>query len=148
MDAQDVARASARQSRRLPQRRTLDPLDVDAIEQHRQLRRVEHRGPRAWLDGRDPKPSLLEPFVQQKKSAPMPHQNLIALARHNYLFFGHPRAGRNFAGLYSLVGSCVANNVEPTEYLTDVLPRIRDATTDEQLDALLPDRWQPLGPAP
>jgi transposase len=73
---------------------------------------------------------------------------VIALARHNYMFFGHPRAGRNFAGLYSLVGSCIANDVEPTEYLTDVLPRIRDATTDEQLDALLPDRWHPLGPAP
>jgi len=67
---------------------------------------------------------------------------VIALARHNYLFFGHPRAGRNFAGLYSLVGSCIANGVEPTEYLTDILPRIRDATTDEHLDALLPDRWQ------
>jgi transposase len=73
---------------------------------------------------------------------------VIALARHNYLFFGHPRAGRNFAGLYSLVGSCIANGVEPTEYLTDVLARVRDATSDEQLDALLPDRWQPLGPAP
>jgi transposase len=73
---------------------------------------------------------------------------IIALARHNYLFFGHPRAGRNFAGLYSLVGSCIANSVEPTEYLTDVLPRVRDAVTEEQLDALLPDRWQPLGPAP
>ncbi len=73
---------------------------------------------------------------------------VIALARHNYLFFGHPRAGRNFAGLYSLVGSCIANGVEPTDYLTNVLPRIRDAATDHQLDALLPDRWQPLGPAP
>jgi transposase len=60
------------------------------------------------------------------------------------MFFGHPRAGRNFAGLYSLVGSAIANGIEPTEYLTDVLPRIRDATTDEQLDALLPDRWLPL----
>jgi hypothetical protein len=52
----------------------------------------------------------------------------------------------NFAGLYSLVGSCIANEVEPTEYLTDVLPRIRDASTDEQLDALLPDRWTPRDP--
>ncbi|MDP8999662.1 MAG: transposase [Myxococcota bacterium] len=68
---------------------------------------------------------------------------VIALAPHNYLFFGHPRAGRNFAGLYSLVGSCIANGVEPTEYLTDVLPRIRDATSDEDLDALPPDRWHP-----
>jgi len=67
----------------------------------------------------------------------------LALARHNYLFFGHPRAGKNFAGLYSLVGSCMANGIEPTEYLTEVLPRIRDASTDEDLDLLLPDRWQP-----
>lgn len=73
---------------------------------------------------------------------------VIALGRHNFMFFGHPRAGRNFAGLYSLVGSCIANGVEPTEYLTDLLPRVRDATTPEQIDALLPDRWQPLGPAP
>jgi hypothetical protein len=60
------------------------------------------------------------------------------------MFFGHPRAGRNFAGRYFLVGSAIANDIEPTEYLTDVLLRIRDATTDEQLDALLPDRWAPL----
>jgi len=57
------------------------------------------------------------------------------------MFFGHPRAGRNIAGLYSLVGSCIANDVEPTAYLTDVLTRVRDASEDEQLDALLPDRW-------
>lgn len=68
---------------------------------------------------------------------------VIALARKNYLFFGHPRAGRNFAGLYSLVGSCIANGIEPTAYLTDVLMRVRDAETDDQLDALLPDRWEP-----
>ncbi len=71
---------------------------------------------------------------------------VIALARHTYMFFGHPRAGRNFAALYSLVGSAMANGIEPTEYLTDVLPRIRDATTDAELDALLPDRWTPIAP--
>ena len=91
---------------------------------------------------------LSDPRIPIHNNGSEARLRIIALARHNYLFFGHPRAGRNFAGLYSLVGSCVANNVEPTEYLTDVLPRIRDATTDEQLDALLPDRWQPLGPAP
>ena len=91
---------------------------------------------------------LSDPRVPIHNNGSEARLRIIALARHNYLFFGHPRAGRNFAGLYSLVGSCIANDVEPTEYLTDVLPRIRDATTDEQLDALLPDRWQPLGPAP
>jgi hypothetical protein len=43
---------------------------------------------------------------------------------------------------------CIANRVEPTEYLTDVLPRIAQAKTDAELDALLPDRWRPSGPAP
>jgi len=73
---------------------------------------------------------------------------VIALGRKNYLFVGHPRAGRNLAGLYSLVGTCIANDVEPTAYLADVILRIADAKTDEQLDALLPDRWSPSTPAP
>lgn len=73
---------------------------------------------------------------------------VVALGRKNYLFVGHARAGRNIAGLYSLVGSCIANGVEPTEYLIDVLPRIAGANSDEALDALLPDRWRPTGPAP
>jgi len=65
-------------------------------------------------------------------------------SRKNYLFVGHPRAGRNIAALYSLVGSCIANGVEPTAYLTDVIGRVGAATDDEDLDALLPDRWAPL----
>jgi transposase len=67
---------------------------------------------------------------------------VIALGRKNFLFFGDKFSGRNFAGLYSLVGSCIANGVEPTEYLTDVLLRVRHAATPEALDALLPDRWR------
>jgi transposase len=73
---------------------------------------------------------------------------VVALGRKNFLFVGHPRAGRNLAGLYSLVGSCIANSVEPTEYLTDILARVADAKTDAELDAVLPDRWLPRGPAP
>jgi transposase len=38
---------------------------------------------------------------------------VVALGRKNYLFVGHARAGRNIAGLYSLVGSCIADGVEP-----------------------------------
>ncbi len=68
---------------------------------------------------------------------------VIALGRKNYLFFGHKKAGENFAGLYSLVATCVANNVEPTVYLADVLTRVRAEMTVEELDALLPDRWTP-----
>ena len=67
--------------------------------------------------------------------------------RKNYLFVDHPRAGRNIAAAYSLVGCCIANRVEPTEYLTDVLPRIARAWSDSDLDALVPDRWRASGPA-
>jgi hypothetical protein len=45
------------------------------------------------------------------------------------------------------VASCIANGVEPTEYLTDILARVRDARTDEELDAVLPDRWTRAGAA-
>ena len=73
---------------------------------------------------------------------------VVALGRKDYPFFGHPRAGRNIAGLYSLVGSCIANRVEPTEYLTDVLAKVADAKTDAELDDLLPDRWTSSAPSP
>jgi transposase len=91
---------------------------------------------------------LTDPRIPLHNNSSEARLRVIALARHNYLFFGNPRAGRNFARLYSLVGSCIANGVEPTEYLTDILPRIGDAATEDQLDALLPGRWQSLGPAP
>jgi len=91
---------------------------------------------------------LSDPRVPMHNNASERRLRVVALGRKNYLFVGHPRAGRNLAGLYSLVGSCIANHVEPTEYLTDVLARVADAKTDAELDALLPDRWKPTGPAP
>ena len=39
---------------------------------------------------------------------------VVALGRKNYLFFGHPRAGRNIAGLYSLVGMSPPSSEGPT----------------------------------
>ena len=84
---------------------------------------------------------LSDPRIPLHNNASENRLRVVALGRKNYLFVGHPRAGRNIAGLYSLVGSCIANDVEPSAYLTDVLMRLRDANTDEELDALLPDRW-------
>jgi transposase len=86
---------------------------------------------------------LSDPRVPLHNNASENRLRVVALGRKNYLFFAHPRAGRNIAGLYSLVGSCIANNIEPTAYLTDVLTCVRDASTAEELDALLPDRWVP-----
>lgn len=88
---------------------------------------------------------LSDPRIPLHNNSSENRLRVVALGRKNYLFFGHPRAGRNIAGLYSLVGSCIANEVEPTAYLTAALTRVRDASTDEELDALLPDRWTPAG---
>lgn len=86
---------------------------------------------------------LSDPRIPMHNNSSEERLRVVALGRKNYLFFGNPRSGRNFAGLYSLVGSCIANGVEPTAYLTDVLLRVGTAETDDQLDALLPDRWGP-----
>jgi transposase len=66
----------------------------------------------------------------------------LALGRKNYLFVGHEEAGKNIAGLFSLIASCTVNDVNPVAYLTDVLTKV--ATHDHRkLDELLPDRWRP-----
>ncbi|WP_368670405.1 transposase [Myxococcus sp. AM011] len=51
-------------------------------------------------------------------------ERLLALGRKNYLFVGNDEAGRNLAGLSSLVATCEANGVNPEAYLADVLMRL------------------------
>jgi transposase len=67
----------------------------------------------------------------------------VALGRKNYLFVGHEEAGENIAGLYSLVATCDANDVNPYEYLRDVLMRVSTHPAD-RIDELLPDQWKPV----
>jgi transposase len=66
----------------------------------------------------------------------------VALGRKNYLFVGHEEAGENMAGLFSIVASCVQNQINPVAYITDVLERISDHP-QSAIDDLLPDRWRP-----
>lgn len=67
----------------------------------------------------------------------------VALGRKNYLFVGHEEAGENIAGLFSIVASCTQNNLNPVQYLTDVLSRI-DTHPQKKIRSLLPDQWKPL----
>ena len=66
----------------------------------------------------------------------------VALGRKNYLFVGHVAAGENIAVLMSLLASCVANGVNPEEYLADVLLRVASHPA-RAIDDLLPHRWRP-----
>jgi len=64
----------------------------------------------------------------------------LALGRKNYLFCGNHQAARHTAIIYSLVGTCKLNNVNPTQWLTDVFNKIQDCK-NTQLHTLLPAEW-------
>ncbi|HEY4788564.1 MAG TPA: transposase, partial [Bacteroidales bacterium] len=67
----------------------------------------------------------------------------VALGRKNYLFAGSHDGARRAAMIYSFLGTCKINNVNPTEWLTDVLNRIYDYKANK-LAELLPSNWKPL----
>jgi hypothetical protein len=64
----------------------------------------------------------------------------LALGRKNYLFCGNHQAARHTAIIYSLLGTCKLNNVNPMEWLTDVFNKIQDCK-NTQLHTLLPAEW-------
>ncbi len=66
-----------------------------------------------------------------------------ALGRKNFLFVGHEAAGENLAGLYALVATCEANDVNPEEYLADLLLRVR-THPQARIGELLPHEWKRL----
>ncbi len=68
----------------------------------------------------------------------------LALGRKNYLFCGNHDAAENMAVMYSLFGCCKAADVNPREWLTDVLTRIPQYNQDYSRDLaeLLPHNWK------
>lgn len=67
----------------------------------------------------------------------------LALGRKNFMFCGNHEAAENMAMMYSLLGCCKANEVNPREWLIDVLSRIPEYNKDysKDLAELLPHRW-------
>jgi transposase len=67
----------------------------------------------------------------------------MALGRKNYLFCGNHESAENAAIMYSLLGCCRACDVNPREWLTDVLTRIPKYNSDYSLNLaeLLPHNW-------
>ena len=55
---------------------------------------------------------------------------------------GYTESGENVAGLFSLIATCEANGVNPTEYLADVLMRVQTHPAS-RIDELLPHNWKP-----
>ncbi len=66
----------------------------------------------------------------------------IAMGRKAYLFAAYERGGHVAATLYSLVGTCKLNRIEPYAYLKDVLQRLPSHPINRVAE-LLPFNWKP-----
>jgi len=61
----------------------------------------------------------------------------MAIGRKNYLFCGSHGAAQNAAMLYSFLGSCKMQDINPREWLEDTLQKIPDHSI-QKLEELLP----------
>jgi len=66
----------------------------------------------------------------------------IAMGRRAYLFTAATRGGHVAATMYSLIGTCKLNGIEPYAYLKDVLQRL-PAHPVNRVAELLPFNWKP-----
>ena len=64
----------------------------------------------------------------------------LALGRKNYLFAGNHKGGQNIAMMYSFFATCKEHQVNPYEWLKEVLEKIPDTKISE-LENLLPQNW-------
>lgn len=61
----------------------------------------------------------------------------VALGRRSYLFAGSDAGGERAAAMYSLIGSCKLNKIDPESYLRYIFERIADHPIN-RIDELLP----------
>lgn len=68
----------------------------------------------------------------------------IALGRKNYLFCGNHEAAVNMSVVCSLLATCKAHDVNPRDYLNDVIAQMpcHKKATREELLSLLPHKWK------
>lgn len=69
----------------------------------------------------------------------------IAVGRKNWTFAGSDRGGSAAAVMYSLIETCKLNNVNPYDYLRDVLTRLPN-TLNRDIRQLLPYEWKTSNP--
>lgn len=65
----------------------------------------------------------------------------IAIGRNNFMFAGSHKGAERLAMIYSLMGTCKLNDVNPYEWLTDVLNKINRWPINK-IHELLPHNWK------
>jgi len=63
-----------------------------------------------------------------------------ALGKKNWMFFGSEESGWQSAVIYSIVESCKKLNINPKDYLTDILNRLPELN-NQQIKNLTPTKW-------
>lgn len=66
----------------------------------------------------------------------------VTLGRKNYLFAGTHETAQNAAMVYSLFATCKKHDVNPHEWLTDVLSKLNNPNYEGKFSDLLPQRWK------
>jgi hypothetical protein len=113
------------------------PKTIHDGRMHRALRytyNLFQRLSRYHLDGRyRPDNNLVENAIRP-----------LSIGRKNFMFCGNHDAAENAAIMYSLFGCCKTVDVNPREWLTEVLTRIPEYNANYDLDLadLLPHKWQ------
>jgi transposase len=65
----------------------------------------------------------------------------IAIGRKNYLFAGSHKGAQRAAMAYSLLACCKLNDVNPFDYLRDVISRMPNHSI-QRLEELMPGKWE------
>jgi transposase len=67
----------------------------------------------------------------------------LCIGKKNFVMLGSECGGRTAAVLYTLIGTCRANGINPHEYIVDILARI-NTHPYSKLSELLPHNWESL----
>ena len=62
----------------------------------------------------------------------------FVIGRKNWLFSGSPRGATASAGLYSLIQTAVANDIDPYRYIRTLIAQLPEASSSDDLRSLLP----------
>jgi len=60
------------------------------------------------------------------------------IGRKNWLFSASVNGAKASANIYSLIETAKANQQDPSQYLRHLFTELPQATTDEEIEALLP----------
>ena len=66
-----------------------------------------------------------------------------AIGKKNFLFFGSPESGQTSAVIYSLIESCRKLDINPADYLREVLEALPSMKQSEVAD-WTPSRWKTI----